>query len=111
MAVLGVSPRGLLVGNVRRYWQPTFVIDATETVIDGRTYDGFIVQHPCFPGMSGGPVFDTEGNVRGLAGATLTRTIPALPGEAPIVVSNAIVIDVEHIRGFVETQVGEVQGV
>ena len=113
MAVLGISPQGL-VGNVRRYWQPTFVIDATETVIDGRTYDGYIVQHACFPGMSGAPVFDMEGKVRGLAAATLTRTIPALPGEAPTVVSNAIVIDVEHIRGFLETprhQVGEVQGV
>jgi S1-C subfamily serine protease len=101
MAVLDVGPQGF-VGNVRRYWQPTFVIDATETVIDGRTYNGYIVQHPCFPGMSGGPVFDVEGRVRGLAAATLTRTIPALPGEPPTVVSNAIVIDVEHIRGFLE---------
>src|ERR1700754_4216578 len=48
MAVLDAGPQGL-VGNVRRYWQPTFVIDATETVIGGRTYDGYIVQHPCFP--------------------------------------------------------------
>jgi len=110
MAVLGVGPDGI-VGNVRRYWQPTFVIDATETVIDGRTYDGYIVQHACFPGMSGGPVFDAEGKVRGLAAATLTRTIPAMPGEAPTVVSNAIVIDVAHIRAFLEAQVGEVQGV
>jgi S1-C subfamily serine protease len=113
MAVLDISPRGGLVGNVRRYWQPTFVIDATETGIDGRTYEGYIVQHACFPGMSGGPVFDTEGMLRGMAAATLTRTIPALPGEPPTVVSNAIVIDVEHIRGFLATarQVGEVQGV
>jgi S1-C subfamily serine protease len=113
MAVLGISPHRGLVGNVRRYWQPTFVIDGTETVIDGRTYDGYIVQHACFPGMSGGPVFDIEGKVRGMAAATLTRTIPALPGETPITVSNAIVIDVEHIHGFLETarQAGEVQGV
>jgi S1-C subfamily serine protease len=113
MAVLGISPQRGLVGNVRRYWQPTFAIDATQTVIDGRTYDGYIVQHPCFPGMSGGPVFDVHGAVRGMAAATLTRTIPAVPGETPTVVSNAIVIDVEHIRGFLETprQVGEVQGV
>ena len=115
MAVLDISPAGGLVGNVRRYWQPTFVIDATQTVIDGRTYDGYIVQHACFPGMSGGPVFDTEGKVRGMAAATLTRTIPAVPGEAPTVVANAIAIDVGHIRarGFLAAprQVGEVQGV
>jgi S1-C subfamily serine protease len=100
LAILDVSPEGGLVGNVRRYWQPTFAIDATHAVIDGRTYDGYIVQHACFPGMSGGPVFDMAGNVRGIASATLTRTIPPVPGEAPTVVSNAIVTDVEHIRGF-----------
>jgi S1-C subfamily serine protease len=111
MAVLAVSPRGGLVGNVRRYWQPTFGIDATETVVDGRIYNGYIVQHACFPGMSGGPVFDMEGKVRGMAAATLTRTIPAAPGEAPIAVSNAIVIDVEHIRAFHEASAAELKGV
>jgi S1-C subfamily serine protease len=124
MAVLDISPQDGLVGNVRRYWQPTFVIDATETVIDGRTYDGYIVQHACFSGVSGGPVFDTKGTVRGMAAATLTRTIPAVPGESPTVVANGIVIDVEHIRGFLEAsrsasgeavhgrhQVGEVHGI
>lgn len=100
LAVVDVSAEGGLVGNVRRYWQPTFVIDATETVVEGRTYDGYIVEHACFPGMSGGPVFDVEGRLRGMAGATLTRTIPAAPGESPTVVRNAIVIDAEHIRGF-----------
>lgn len=102
MAVLDISREGGLVGNVRRYWQPTFAIDATETVIDGRTYDGYIVQHPCFAGMSGGPVFDTDGTVRGMAAATLNRTIPAVPGESPTLVANGIVIDVGHIRGFLE---------
>lgn len=102
MAVLDISPHDGLVGNVRRYWQPTFAIDATETVIDGRTYEGYIVQHACFSGMSGGPVFDTQGTVRGMAAATLTRTIPAIPGETPISVANGIVIDVEHIRSFLD---------
>jgi S1-C subfamily serine protease len=100
LAILDVSPQGGLVGNVRRYWQPSFVVDATHAVIDGRTYDGYILGHSCFPGMSGAPVFDTEGNVRGMASATLTRTIPPVPGETPTVVSNAIVTDVERIRSF-----------
>jgi hypothetical protein len=57
--------------------------------------------------MSGGPVFDTEGRVCGLAGATLTRTIPAPPGETPTVVSNAIVIDVAHISAFLEASLAK----
>jgi S1-C subfamily serine protease len=102
LSILDVGPRGGLVGNVRRYWAPTFAIDATQALIDGRTYDGYIVQHACFPGMSGGPVFDMEGKVRGLAAATLSRTIPAVPGESPTIVQNAIVIDVQHVREFLE---------
>jgi hypothetical protein len=90
------------VGSVRRYWQPTFVIDETQVVIQGRTYAGYIVEHSCYPGMSGAPVFDMEGKVRGLVGANLTRTIPPLPDEVPTVLANGIVIDVEHIRGFLE---------
>jgi hypothetical protein len=99
MAVLAISPQGAVVGNVRRYWQPTFVIDATRAVIDGRTYDGYIVQDPCLSGMSGGPVFDMKGTVRGMAAANLTRTIPE-PSENPTVVRNGIVNDAEHIRRF-----------
>jgi hypothetical protein len=51
--------------------------------------------------MSGGPVFDPQGRVRGMAAATLTRTIPD-PDSSPTVLQNGVVIDVEHIRSFVE---------
>jgi S1-C subfamily serine protease len=101
MADVKIGPHGGLVGNVRRHWQPSFVVDDMEVVIQGRTYSGYIVEHPCYPGMSGAPVFDTAGRVRGLVGANLSRTIPPLPDELPTVVANGIVIDVEHIRGFV----------
>jgi serine protease Do len=101
MAVIGTNAQGGFVGNVRRYWQPSFVIDATPAVSDNRTYDGYIVQDACLRGMSGGPVFDMHGKVRGMAVATFTRTIPE-PGGNPTVVPNGIVIDVEHIRRFVE---------
>src|SRR5437588_928272 len=38
MAVLATSPHGGVVGNIRRYWQPSFVIDATHALINKRTY-------------------------------------------------------------------------
>ena len=101
MAEVSISAEGRFVANVRRYWQPTFVVDATEAVVDGRVYDGYIVGHPCFSGMSGGPVFDVDGKVRGMAAATVTRTEPELEGD-PVVVRNGIVLDREHIRAFIE---------
>jgi S1-C subfamily serine protease len=101
LAELSIKAEGGVVANVRRYWQPTFVVDATQAVVDSRVYDGYLVGHPCFSGMSGGPVFDVEGKVRGMAVASLTRTEPELKGD-PTVVRNGIVLDVEHIRAFVE---------
>ena len=102
MPVLSMSSTGGLVGSVRRYWQPTFAIDTTQVVIGKRTYDGYIVQHSCLVGMSGGPVFDTEGKVRGMAAATVSRTVPD-PSGSLAVLPNGVVIDLEHIRGFLET--------
>jgi S1-C subfamily serine protease len=101
MGVISINAQGGFVSNVRRYWQPTFVVDATQAVVSGRSFDGYIVDHPCFSGMSGGPVFDVEGKVRGMAVASLTRTIPELEGD-PTVVRNGIILDVEHIRAFIE---------
>src|SRR3954453_13422247 len=94
---------GGFVPNVRRYWQPTFVLDTTQAVVEHRVYDGYLVGHPCFSGMSGGPVFDVEGKVRGMSAATFTRSEPDLTGELTIV-KNGIVLDIEHIRAFVERQ-------
>src|SRR3954449_9114735 len=101
MAEVSVNAEGGFVANVRRYWQPTFVIDATQAVVGHRVYDGYIVGHPCFSGMSGGPVFDVEGKVRGMGVATVTRTEPELNGDS-IVMRNGIVLDREHIRAFIE---------
>lgn len=105
MPVITKTPQGGLVGNVRRYWQPTFVIDALQVLIGNKTYDGYIVQHSCLVGMSGGPVFDMEGKVRGMAAATVTRTVPDPSGELTTV-PNGVVIDLEHIQGFLEAQTG-----
>src|SRR3954454_17505774 len=103
MAEVSINANRGAVANVRRYWQPTFVLDVTQAVVDSRVYDGYLVGHPCFSGMSGGPVFDVEGKVRGMSAATFTRSEPYLTGELTIV-KNGIVLDVEHIRAFVERQ-------
>jgi S1-C subfamily serine protease len=97
MTVLSINSERRLVGSVRRYWQPTFAIDTTRVVIGNRTYDGYIVQHACLVGMSGGPVFDVEGKVRGMAAATVSRTVPD-PSGSLTVVPNGVVIDLEHIQ-------------
>jgi S1-C subfamily serine protease len=101
MPVLSISADGRLVGSVRRYWEPTFAIDTTQVVIGNRTYDGYIVQHSCLVGMSGGPVFDVEGKVRGMAAATVSRTVPD-PSDNLAVVPNGVVIDIDRIQGFLE---------
>lgn len=101
MPVLSISSEGALVGSVRRYWLPTFAIDNTQVVISDRTYDGYIVQHSCLVGMSGGPVFDTDGRLRGMAAATVSRTVPDTSGGLTVI-PNGVVIDLEHIQGFLE---------
>jgi S1-C subfamily serine protease len=101
MPVLSISSGGGVVGSVRRYWQPTFAVDTTQVVIGNRTYDGYIVQHSCLVGMSGGPVFDVEGKVRGMAAATISRTVPD-PSGSLAVVPNGVVIDLEHVQEFIE---------
>lgn len=101
MAEVSANEGGGFVANVRRYWQPTFVLDTTQAVVGDRVFDGYLVGHPCLSGMSGGPVFDVGGKVCGMAGATVTRTEPQLDGD-PIVVRNGIVLDHRHIRVFVD---------
>ena len=103
MAEVSIKAEGGVVANVRRYWQPTFVLDATQAVVDGRVYDGYLVGHPCFSGMSGGPVFDVEGKVRGMAVATFNRSECELTGDRTVV-KNGIVLDVERIRAFLDRQ-------
>lgn len=102
MPVLSVTSEGGVVGSIRRYWQPTFAVDTTQVVIGQRIYDGYIVQHACLVGMSGGPVFDTEGRVRGMAAATISRAVPE-PNGSLGVLANGVVIDLEHIQRFLES--------
>jgi S1-C subfamily serine protease len=101
MPVLSITAQGGVMGSVRRYWQPTFAIDTTQVMMGTRTYDGYIVQHACLVGMSGGPAFDTDGKVRGMAAATVSRTVPDTSGGLGVV-PNGVVVDLERIRGFLD---------
>lgn len=105
MAALSMNTNGGFVANIRRYWRPTFVVDAAQAVIGDRLYDGYAVGEPCLSGMSGGPVFDVAGTVRGMAVATLNRTIPEPDGD-PTTIANGIVLDVEQIRSFISEHLG-----
>jgi S1-C subfamily serine protease len=77
LAQLSQNPDGSLnVGAVRQYWQPTFIIDAVTVADNGKNYIGFMTQDISLNGMSGGPVFDTDGIVHGIDTAFVQREIP-----------------------------------
>lgn len=77
LAQLSQNPdRSINVGAVRQYWQPTFIIDTLTVVDNGKNYIGFMTQDISLNGMSGGPVFDTDGVVHGIDTAFVQREIP-----------------------------------
>ena len=89
------------VGNVRQYWQPTFIIDGITANNNGKNYLGFMTQDTSLNGMSGGPVFDIEGIVYGVDVAMLNREIPQ-KDRSPISVHNGIVIENITIKDIYE---------
>ena len=88
------SDGSINVGNVRQYWQPTFIIDGITASTNGKNYIGFMTQDTSLNGMSGGPVFDADGIVYGVDIAMLTREIPQ-KDRVPISVHNGV--DIENI--------------
>ena len=97
LAQIGTNPQGgLEVGGVRRYFQPTFVLDkgvSNSNNGQGRTrkHDGFLVRDVGLFGMSGGPVFDTSGVVVGMQGS-VTQPRASSNGGRTISVENALAI-------------------
>lgn len=77
LAQLSMQHDGSLnVAAVRQYWQPTFIIDEITILDQGKNYVGFMTQDISLNGMSGGPVFDTDGVVYGIDTAFIHREIP-----------------------------------
>ena len=94
-----IADRGIIhLGGVRRYYQPSFVLDYGKINLDNgkgtlRTHDGFLVRDIGLFGMSGGPVFDVEGKVLGMQGSvTNPRESISGDGKRKIIVENALAI-------------------
>jgi len=97
LSVIKPNNGGLELGGVRRYFQPSFVLDkikvksksGTGTI---REHDGFLVRDVGLFGMSGGPVFDVRGVVVGVqASVTEPRESTNAAGRT-ISVENAVAI-------------------
>ena len=88
---------GLELGGVRRYFQPTFVLDAATGTTVGptgipRAHIGFIARDVGLFGMSGGPVFDVNGVVVGIQASVTDRRVSKSADGREIAVENAIAI-------------------
>jgi S1-C subfamily serine protease len=96
------------VGGVRRYFQPTFVLDyLTSNTKDSNgnvtktKHDGFIVRDVGLFGMSGGPIFDSDGLVLGVQ-ASVTDPRESISGSRKIVVEHAQAIKSPLIVDFLK---------
>jgi S1-C subfamily serine protease len=88
---------GVEVGGVRRYFQPTFVLDHVTGTATGptgitRSHVGFLARDVGLFGMSGGPVFDVAGEVVGIQAAVSDRRVSKNADGREIAVENAIAI-------------------
>lgn len=95
------------VSNVRQYWQPTVLIDSLPNqVFMNKPFQSFLTQDASLNGMSGGPIFDLNGEVVGVASANLTRQIPR--NKIPLTIENGVGIDLVEIHAFLPKVLGSV---
>jgi len=93
---------GLEVGGVRRYFQPTFVLDKIRVKSNNgvgkiRQHDGFLIRDVGLFGMSGGPVFDVDGIVVGIQGSITDPRVSQNAAGRTIAVENAVAIKSELV--------------
>ncbi|MEK7509992.1 MAG: serine protease [Patescibacteria group bacterium] len=97
LAQLSLNSQGILeLGGVRRYFQPSFVLDRVTMNSDNgagkiRKHDGFLLRDVGLFGMSGGPVFDKSGVVLGIQGS-VTKPRESKNAGRTISVENALAI-------------------
>lgn len=88
---------GLELGGVRRYFQPSFILDRIKTTSQEngiiRTREGFLTRDAGLFGMSGGPVFDVNGVVMGVQSAVTSPRESVNASGRKIIIENAIVVE------------------
>jgi len=93
------------VSSVRQYWQPTIKMDEIKKgLLYNKSFKSFITQHSALPGMSGGPVFNTSGEVVGLTSANWTRKVQR-SNNLQTSVENGIGVDLQEIKQFVDNTI------
>ena len=107
LAQLVANQQGIDVSGVRRYFQPSFVLDHGKADSDdghGKiiSHDGFLVRDFGLFGMSGGPVFDTSGMVLGVQGSVTQPRVSTGRGGRSISVENALAIRSNLILEFIK---------
>jgi hypothetical protein len=81
LATIATNSEGQLeLGGVRRYFQPSFVLDSITADMDNgagliRKHDEFLVRDFGLFGMSGGPAFDAGGQRQGSATIGATQAL------------------------------------
>lgn len=104
LANISQTPQGAIeVGGVRRYFQPSFVLDMARMTSGlaptTRTHDGFLVRDFGLYGMSGGPIFDVDALVVGIQGS-VTQPRVSTNGTQSISVQNAMAIRTDLVKNL-----------
>ncbi len=93
------SDGSLELSKVRQYWQPTFVIDQYDADYSNATYKNVIItRDPSINGMSGGPLFDKNGNVIGMSAANYHRNVPG----SDIRIDNGVAIKISSLTDIIK---------
>lgn len=93
--------------GVRRYFQPSFVLDYGCMLVDNgqgkvRMHEGFLARDLGLFGMSGGPIFDIDGFLVGMQGSITPQRISEGAGGRRIPVENAMIIKTEYVVNILE---------
>lgn len=108
-AITADNSRILQLGGVRRYFQPSFVLDIAVLKSGNdagkiRTHDGFLIRDVGLFGMSGGPVFNVNGNIVGMQGSVTKPRESKNSSGRTISVENAVVISSKRISEFLKAK-------